>query len=133
MSSLLHVVLAVAAGFLVLLVGLNMLVRWKAGAMRGQKLPEVPGPMGPALSKAQQALVYFFSPQCGACRMLTPKMRALSSANQNVFVVDVAQQLEVARALRVLATPTTFEIERGVVVGVHIGGLPPEVEKRFAL
>jgi thioredoxin 1 len=133
MSSLLYLVLAVAVGFLVLLVGLNLLVRWKAGAMRGQPLPEVPGPMGPALAKAQRALVYFFSPQCGACRMMTPKMRALSGANKNVFVVDITEQLDVARALRVLATPTTLEIEGGKVVGVHIGSIPPEVERRYAI
>lgn len=33
-------------------------------------------------------------------------MKALSEKNHSVFVVDITQQLEVARAMRVLATPS---------------------------
>lgn len=132
MQTVMMLGVAVIGGMFLLMVGMNMLVRWKARALEGQPVPEVPGPMGEALSKASRGLVYFFSPQCGACRAITPKMKALSQKNPGVFVVDITQQLEVARAMRVLATPSTVEFADGKVVGVHVGMLPKEVETRFA-
>jgi hypothetical protein len=48
-----------------------------------------------------------------------------------VFAVDVMQDLGVAQALRVMATPSTIEIEAGKVVGYHIGSIPEEVMARF--
>lgn len=132
MQTFMTVAVAVVAGFFLMMVGMNLLVRWKAKALEGQPLPDVPGPMGTSLSNAGRALVYFFSPHCGACRAITPRMRELSKTNEHVFVVDVTQHLDVARALRVLATPSTIEIADGKVVGVHVGMLPRDVEERFA-
>ncbi len=40
--------------------------------------------------------------------------------------------MEVARALRVMATPSTVEISDGRIVGYHIGPIPDEVMTRFA-
>ena len=131
MQTLLWVFLGIVGGFVLLMVLMNLVVRWKARAMQGQPLPPVPGPIGDSLSKAG-GLIYFFSPQCGACRSITPRMKALSERSKRVHVVDVTQQLDVARALRVLATPSTMEVANGRVVGVHIGMVPPEVEERFA-
>ena len=37
-------------------------------------------------------------------------MKSLSQKNRNVFVSDVSNQFEVARALNVLATPSAIEI-----------------------
>jgi len=73
-----------------------------------------------------------FSIHCGACRAWTPEVKELSQKNHDVFVIDVSQQLEVARALNVMATPSAIEIRDGRVAGYHIGAIPSEVLKRFA-
>lgn len=126
-------ILLVAAGlFLALVVGLQLLVRIRARALQGKPLPPVPGAIGKRLASADRGLVYFMSPQCGACRRWTPKLTELSRQGRNVFVIDVTQNLEVARALGVMATPSTIEVEQGRVVGYHVGGVPSDVLARFA-
>lgn len=117
---------------LALFVGFNLWVRARSKAMEGKPLPEVPGPIGDKLARAKHALVYFMSPGCAACRPLTPRVQKLSQKNSDVFVVDVSNHLDVARALHVLATPSTLEVEQGRIVKVHVGVLPPDVLERFA-
>jgi thiol-disulfide isomerase/thioredoxin len=97
----------------------------------GRQLPPVPGPLGAKLKAAKSALVYFTSPECGACRPWTPKIKELGKRNRNVFLVDVSKDIAVARALSVMATPTTIEIRDGQVHGVHVGPIPRNVLERF--
>ncbi len=123
---------AIVVLFVALVVGMQILVRFRARAMQGQLVPAISGPIGRQLSSAKSALVYFMSPNCGACRSWTPKVKELSQKNHDVFVIDVSQQLEVARALNVMATPSAIEIRDGRVAGYHIGAIPSDVLKRFA-
>lgn len=71
---------------------------------------------------AESALLYFMSPNCGACRAWTPKLETLSLKNQNVFVIDVSNQFEIARALNVMATPSAIEVREGRVTGTNSAG-----------
>lgn len=125
-------VLIVALGVSGLMIGLNLWIRSKARAMRGKEVPRLPGPTGQRLARTSHALVYFFSPSCGACRAWTPRFRDLSSRNPAVFVVDVFQETEIARGLQVMGTPSVVEIAEGRIVGYHVGAVPREVMARFA-
>lgn len=126
-------VLGIGVGIvLALFVGLNLWVRLRIKAMEGKPLPDVPGSIGKKLARAPHALLYFMSPGCAACRPLTPQVEKLSRHNANVFVVDVTNHLDVARALHVLATPSTVEVDHGRIVSVHVGALPPDLLARFA-
>ncbi len=125
------IVLAVVASILALMIGMQLVVRLRARALEGKPLPAVPGALGSQLASLDRALVYFMSPQCGACRRWTPKLTAISRRRRDVFVIDVLQHLEVARALGVMATPSTIEVQQGHVVGYHVGIVPEEVLGRF--
>jgi hypothetical protein len=46
--------------------------------------------------------------------------------------VDVSQNFEVARALKVMATPSPVELQAGRVAGVHVGAIPEDALARFA-
>jgi thioredoxin 1 len=127
-----EVVLTVIGTLVAILVALQIFARISADKLLERQLPEVPGPMGAKLKAAKSALVYFTSPSCGACRSWTPKIKELGRRNRNVFLVDVSKDVNVARALSVMATPTTIEIRDGLVHGVHIGPIPREVLERFA-
>lgn len=126
------VLLVALLAFLGLTVGLQVWVRSRATALTGAELPELPGAVGRRISASKHSLVYFFSPQCGACRAITPRVRKLGQSNPSVFAVDVMQDMEIARALKVMATPSTVEIDGGKIVGYHIGPIPDEVMSRFA-
>ena len=132
MPSLLVVLVVAVVGFFGLIIGLNMMVRWRAQKMKGKPLPSLPGAVGESIRKADKGLIYFFSPACGACRPLTPKLRSMREKNKNIFLIDVSQDLGVARALSIMATPSIIEVERGTIAGVHIGMPPQEVLLRHA-
>ncbi len=119
-------------GFVAMTLGVQIMVRSRAAALKGSRVPELPGPIGQKLSQSQHALVYFFSPQCGACRAITPVVRKLAASDDSVFAVDVSENMPFARAFSVMATPSTIEIEEGRVVGYHIGPIPTEVMRKFA-
>jgi thiol-disulfide isomerase/thioredoxin len=125
------IVAAIAVLFLGLVIGMQILVRYRAKAMQGRPVPAIPGPLGGQLTGAKSALLYFMSPSCGACRAWTPLLSALGKKNRNVHVIDVSVQYDVARALNVMATPSAIEIEDGRVAGYHVGAIPSEVLERF--
>ena len=127
-----NVLLVVMLAFLAFMIGTQVLVRRQASALKGAPVPTLPGVLGERITGSKHALVYFFSPQCGACRAITPRVRALGKSNPAVFAVDVMQDMGVARALKVMATPSTIEIDEGRIVGYHIGPIPEEVMGRFA-
>ncbi len=127
-----NVLLVVVLAIVGLMVGMQVLVRSRARAMRGKDVPALPGDLGRQLTGAPRALLYFFSPSCGACRPLTPRFTALSRSNPAVHLVDVAQDLGVARSFQVMGTPSVIEIAEGKIVGYHVGAVPAEVLARFA-
>jgi hypothetical protein len=117
--------------FLGLVLGMQLLIRFRAKAMQGKPVPVIPGPIGKQIKTTSSALLYFMTPNCGACRAWTPKLKALSQKNRKVFVIDVSSQLEVARALNVMATPSAVEIRDGRVQGYHVGAIPAQVLERY--
>lgn len=123
---------AVALLFVGLMVISQFLVRSRARAMNGVKVPGLPGELGARITGSRHALVYFFSPACAACRAITPRIRALEKDHANVFAVDVTHAMELAQSLKVMATPSTVEIENGTITGYHVGPVPEAVMQRFA-
>ena len=125
-------VLVLGLGFVALLVAVQVLAQRRAARLKGQPLPALPGPVGARIGASDRALIYFFTPTCGACRAITPRMKALADSGKPVFPIDASRDPGLAQALSVMATPTTVEVDHGQVVGVHIGPVAAEVWSRFA-
>ena len=125
------VVIQLLVAFLAFIVVRQIAIQSRARALQGKPLPALPGAVGARVAKSPRALVYFHSPGCGACRPFTPRLRALGE-ERSVFVIEVMQDLDVARALGVMATPSTVEVADGKVVGFHVGRIPEDVLARFA-
>lgn len=134
MSTISTGILVLVGAFFLLMMGMQVLVRAQARALTGKPVPALPGPLGARVAGSGRALVYFFSPMCGACRAITPRIQALGKKSSAVFAVDVSQtdSLDVARALRIMATPSTVEIDDGKIRGVYIGPVPDDVMERFS-
>ena len=116
-----------------LLVALQIAVRLRARFLRGKPLPELPGSWSRKLAGRTGSLLYFFSPGCAACRPLTPHFKAMGNRRpSSVFLVNVAEDLALARALKVMATPSIIEIADGKIVGYHVGPPPSDVMARYA-
>ena len=126
-----QIVAIAAVAFFVLMTAMRVALGRKARAMTGTALPVLPGAVGQRVANSRHALVYFFSPSCGACRAITPRVRALEATNPSVFAVDVTRSPDLARALNVMATPSTVEITDGTISGYHVGPIPEAVLARF--
>ena len=114
-------------GTLVLLASLMIGLRWymvsKARAGEGKPLPVLDGEFGAAIRVQKRSLLYFFSPHCGPCRAMTPVIDRLVAEHNNVFKFDVAGNIDIARRLQVMATPTVMLVTPRVVEKVIIGPL----------
>lgn len=129
MSTYFIIIFAVLFGFMILS---QILIRSRAKALEGKPLPAMPGQLGKALASEESALLYFMSPQCGACRPWTARFSEMSKRNAHVHVINVAQELEIARALGVMATPSTLVVKDGRIQSYHVGGVPSDVIAQFA-
>jgi thiol-disulfide isomerase/thioredoxin len=123
------VLLSVLVAFFGLMVVMQVVMRLRARAQTGKPVPALPGALGKHIAKGRRALVYFFSPGCAACRTITPQVRDLSRCNADVHLIDVSQDLETARALSVMATPSFVEIEGGTISSYRIGPAPDLVQR----
>lgn len=126
------VIIAIVAAFVGLVIWTQITLRTRARAYQGKPIPELPGPLGRSVASVDRALLYFMSPQCGACRPWTARFTEMHKHNPNVHVVNVAEDMGVARALGVMATPTTVVIEKGKIAGYHVGAVPSSVLAQFA-
>ncbi len=123
----------IVAAVVGLMVVMQLVVRLQARAQRGKPLPALSGAWSKRLGGRSRRLLYFFSPGCAACRPLTPRFQAMSRRQPgSVFVVNVAEDLPLARALNVMATPSVVEVESGIIVNFHIGPPPAELLARYA-
>ncbi|MCA9573014.1 MAG: thioredoxin family protein [Myxococcales bacterium] len=89
----------------------------------GQPVPGVDGPMREKLDG--DVLVWFHSKSCGPCRAMEPGVRQLA-AEGRAEIVDVHENLPLAQAFGVMATPTTVHVKGGRIEAVRTGMLRPE-------
>lgn len=58
------------------------------------------------LFKKEKLLVYFFSPNCNACKYQTPVIESLKKQNFNILSIDISRDLQLARVFGVMGTPS---------------------------
>ena len=104
-----------------LLFALHQLLQALAGRLSRRKEGEpVPDPRF-----GGDQLIWFHSRTCAPCRAMEPVIRRLESQGR-ARVVDVHQELSVARAFGVMATPTTVRVRDDRILAVRSGVLAPE-------
>jgi thioredoxin 1 len=125
--------IGIVAAFVGLMVLMQLAIRLKVRALRGKPIPDLEAPWSKRLGASSSSLLYFFSPGCAACRPLTPRFQEMSHRRpKSVFVVNVADELPLARALGVMATPSVVEVENGVIANYHVGRPPEQLMERWA-
>jgi thiol-disulfide isomerase/thioredoxin len=80
-------------------------------------------------------LLQLSSPVCAPCRTTAGVLAGLASGEPGVrhVEVDVAERVDVARALGVLSTPTTVAFDRNGAEILRVSGVPRAGELRDAL
>jgi thioredoxin 1 len=117
--------LAWALGIVLLLIGgMQAMVFARARRMRGKKIEAPAGATGSAMRGGERELFYCYRPGCSACHAVTPVIQALQQEHANVQMVNTAEDMALARALGVMATPTVVLIDAGTVREFIVGARP---------
>ena len=116
----------VIGSIVALFVGMRLLMVYKIKKLKGKPAPDLGGKMGKSVRKGQPTLFYFYSPQCGACKTMTPVIKGMKGVGKNVFAVDISQDMGTARLFGIMATPTTVQVNKGIIQDVIIGPRPKE-------
>jgi len=70
----------------------------------------------------ENGILYFYSPKCGACKMMEKTINNLSSVT-NVLKINVFDEKNesIVRSMNIMATPTTVVVKEGRVKKIFIG------------
>jgi thioredoxin 1 len=94
------------------------------------------GEQNPASDDAEKStenwmLYYFHSPDCGACKNITPWVNEQQKTQPNVISVDISTNLDTARQYNIRATPTAVFVENNIVTDVQLGTSISQTMKDF--
>lgn len=104
----------------ILFVGFQLWTLISARKMRGQRVPEFDSSVEISPTSGRRVL-YFYSPNCGPCRAITPMMDQLVQEFGKVTKIDISQDLGLAKRFSVKATPTTLLVENETIADVILG------------
>ncbi len=108
-------------GLIALFLGMQFIMIFAAKRTKGTKLAGLSGKLKSLEAKGTTGLVYFFSPNCRACKMQTPVIKDLQKNHKNIFDVDISTDMQTARIFGIKATPTTVAVKDGLINKVFVG------------
>lgn len=110
------------------LIGYQRVMVWKMSRAKGKDIPELTGKYGKAVKKGGKAVFYFFSPNCRACKPMTPIISELTKKYKNVFKVDISRDMATARSFGVMGTPSLVVVSKGKIDEFLVG---PQSESKI--
>ncbi len=117
----LDIVFVIFIFYIVFVLGLRFLWRWRSKKMVGQEIP-YPDTTFNRLRRGK-GFIYFSSPKCKPCKLVDPIVKKLSKELKGIHVIkiDVTKEPEKARAFGILATPSIIITENGKIKEVLMG------------
>ncbi|MDC7225321.1 MAG: thioredoxin family protein [Spirochaetales bacterium] len=91
---------------------------------KGKAAPSLSGSYGKAVKNKKTSLFYFYSPQCGACKTMTPIVAKYTKNNSRCFKIDITKDRATASAFGIMATPSTAIVENGIIKDFIVGPRP---------
>jgi thioredoxin len=108
---LIYIILGIVASFFLLQFFMGLKMKMK----KGRAVPDLSGSHGRMVKKGSRVMMYFFSPNCRACKSITPMVKSLSAKHKNVFSINITKDMDTARKLGILGTPSIVLVEGGII------------------
>lgn len=93
----------------------------KARELQGKDIPDLSDVLDEKHRQQQKLLIYFWSPRCSMCRSMTPVIEKLAQQRDDVVSINAAENIEAARRLKVMGTPTLVVLNKGKIEQVLLG------------
>jgi thioredoxin 1 len=93
----------------------------KAREMQGRDTPDLTDVLPEQQLRQSRLLIYFWSPRCSMCRSMTPIIKDLAQQRQDVIEINAAENIELAKRLKVLGTPTMVLLKNGKIEKILLG------------
>jgi len=115
--TIIYTILAIVAVFFLMQYGMVLKMKFK----KGKPAPELKGCEAQSAESKDGALFYFYSDGCGACKTMTPIISDLAKTRKNVFKVDIASDMSLARKFGVMGTPSLVKVQEGKIAEFLVG------------
>ncbi len=114
-----YIILAIIVLFFLLQFFMGIKMKFK----KGKPVPDLGGAHGRLIGKGSKVLMYFYSPGCRACKSITPVVRAMSKKHKNVFSINITKDMDTARKLGVMGTPSFILVEEKIIKEFTAGAI----------
>lgn len=115
------IVLIIVVSIVLLFIVFQFLMIRKSKSQKGKQIEIVDGIISETVNKNQKLLIYFWGPGCAACRPQTKIIDNLKQSYDNILSFDISTDLNTARKLGIMATPTILVIKNKIIEEVLIG------------
>lgn len=117
--------------FLTLLFGFQFFLIAKSKKMAGHSIDvsKVRNDLKSILNK-DKAIIYFYSPNCSACKYQAPVIENLKKQNYNVLPIDVSRDLQTARLFGIMGTPSIAIMSKNTIKELFVGFRDEEIIKK---
>ncbi|MHB2148697.1 thioredoxin family protein [Calditrichota bacterium LG25] len=88
---------------------------------RGKPIPQVGGKIGRTLAQNQRTLLYFYTPTCSACKVMTPVIDRLQTEFKNILKINLASDMEIGKKFGIMGTPSLVLVKDNKIQSFVVG------------
>ena len=100
---------------------LQVYMRLQGWLKRGKEVQNLPENLARELQKHPKTLIYFYTPTCSACRIMTPIIDRLKNEFDNIIKIDLSRDTHLGPVFGVMGTPTLTLMEGTVIRDFVVG------------
>jgi len=120
-----HAFFYITSAVVVLFILLQLYMRLQGYLKRGKQVKNIPPDLRRELQKYDRVLLYFYTPTCSACRVMTPVIDRLKNEFDNILKIDLSRDTHLGPVFGVMGTPT-ITLMQGTTIREFVVGARKE-------